>query len=452
MALNFLDQPFETLCGALWSTRQTLPNETLIFGAFGFFFFRKKSPPFSLPTDAMPMHRCCVIALLCLSLNDASPVRQGEVVSLTEGDALSVQDELLATHEKLLKLQQQLLPIGGLLAGLQAQQDRQQKELERQKDQIAQQQVMMMRLKLQPGGEVKAEVAVPENNPGVYAVPCVGVYCATASPEQESLLQQVSTCKPHAKPMHPRLKRFFDGAAQVTAGLKIPKPRATNGCIYGGCCGWGHRLQRASRAFVHITWNEQAVTHQRWGQCSEGQRDDGQKYYLYRDMFQDNALMLNAAENKDYNQSCEQSNGVSTKKNGMSWDVAFSNPDDSNAAFRKPDESEADFHERALTPFFPPIVLFFNVLLANMKPVLWDKVNAYMEYMDKEFGDAPIIGVHHRHGNGETEDFEGVDGKSEAHLLYRDFICSTPAPSPHPYPAHTTNPSTNHTSPYHEPY
>lgn len=59
--------------------------------------------------------------------------------------------------------------------------------------------------------------------------------------------------------------------------------------------------------------------------------------------------------------------------------------------------------------FFEPFQFFIRSIMTQLKPRIKERIQ---EFLATEFGSTPVIGLHHRHGNGELDDF--VDKKTGA--------------------------------------
>jgi len=57
--------------------------------------------------------------------------------------------------------------------------------------------------------------------------------------------------------------------------------------------------------------------------------------------------------------------------------------------------------------FFEPFQFFFRSILTQLKPHIKKRI---ADFLTEQFGGQPVIGIHHRHGNGELDDF--VDKKT----------------------------------------
>lgn len=52
--------------------------------------------------------------------------------------------------------------------------------------------------------------------------------------------------------------------------------------------------------------------------------------------------------------------------------------------------------------FFEPFQFFIRSILTQLKPNIKNRI---ADFLTDQFSGQPVIGVHHRHGNGELDDF-----------------------------------------------
>jgi len=182
-------------------------------------------------------------------------------------------------------------------------------------------------------------------------------------------------------------------------------------CSIGACCGWGHRLMRQAKTFtsVHFVQNRTAILE--WGPCPNRQGQAGRGKTRQPDfsslMLEDSVDIVNFQDT-----SCGRNKNADCSKCGSGNDISTAKWNDVTKHFPAQRSilqsvGTGRTEQIAVGSFFHPFQYFVRSLLTQLKPEIKQRVASFIA---ENFQGRPVIGVHHRHGNGELDDF--VDKKT----------------------------------------
>jgi hypothetical protein len=174
-------------------------------------------------------------------------------------------------------------------------------------------------------------------------------------------------------------------------------------CYVGACCGWGHRLMRQAKTFTHVHFIQNRTMIMEWGPCpnskgAAGSGDDRNADFSSL-MIDDSPDIVNFQTNKCNNEKnadcakCGAGNDINREK----WEATVK-----HYGPKIKDIGNGGAMQVTAGSFFPPFQYFARSLLTQLKPEIKARIEAFLH---ENFGGLPVIGVHHRHGNGELDDF-----------------------------------------------
>jgi hypothetical protein len=194
--------------------------------------------------------------------------KEGEIVSLqneaseTREEAMGLQNDMDAQHETIIRLEDYVKIIGSKQKELS---DTTSAYLSRIEESLQNLVVVTVDMKAKQSlAQAEAKAASEAKSPSVTSI----LIPPNPKSSNRGPIYSRLTSRRSVEYLHPNLGRYFSGAALVTADLKLPKDlNFQKSCRIGGTAGWGHRLERASQAFVHLIWNEKTIIRMQWGHC-----------------------------------------------------------------------------------------------------------------------------------------------------------------------------------------
>jgi hypothetical protein len=186
---------------------------------------------------------------------------------------------------------------------------------------------------------------------------------------------------------------------------------ANNGgeyCYVGACCGWGHRLTRQAKTFTHVHFIQNRTMIMEWGPCPNSRGVAGQGRDRNPDfssiLVEDSKDIVNFHSTQCHsrvvkNDDCQKC-GAGNEVNGEKWAESI--------------QSIPGFREGVQSPSYLPFQYFARRLLTQLKQGYKARMHRFMV---DNFGTSTVIGIHHRHGNGEL-----VRIYSHSHFQHISFI------------------------------
>jgi len=213
-----------------------------------------------------------------------------------------------------------------------------------------------------------------------------------------------------ASPIASIVKRAGATARSLMLELEVESDgrTMTNGvsnghCYVGACCGWGHRLMRQAKTFTHVHFIQNRTMIMEWGPCPNAQGMAGSGKDRNPDfssiMIDDSPDIVNFQANK-----CNGSLNADCSKCGAGNDINKEKWEETVAHYgpKLHDIGNGGSMQVVAGSYFPPFQYFARSLLTQLKPAIKDRIEAFLH---AHFRGLPVIGVHHRHGNGELDDF-----------------------------------------------
>jgi hypothetical protein len=190
-------------------------------------------------------------------------------------------------------------------------------------------------------------------------------------------------------------------------------------CRIQGCCGLGHRLQRNGKQFALVAYQYNKTAALDWGKTWV----NGSMQPAFGSFFQDSKVLMDFLHFEDRQCGCQD----------YTFEVAMrpGNITCAKSCNRCGSGNEPDWHWKEGIPGYPyptdsaaeelgwgccsllflPYRAFFNALVQQLQPFVRWKWESFMEahsWNSAEHG--PVIGLHHRQGNGEIDDFNDGQG------------------------------------------
>ena len=177
-------------------------------------------------------------------------------------------------------------------------------------------------------------------------------------------------------------------------------------CYVGACCGWGHRLMRQAKTFSHVHFIQNRTMIMEWGPCPNEKGVAGSGKFRKPDfsslMIDDSPTIVNFQDttcSRELNSDCKAC-GAGNNPESWQWNEVVQQLEGGPVVRSIGTDTSTSITSGS---FFSPFQLFIRSIFSQLKPHLKKRVEEFME--ENNFGSVPVIGVHHRHGNGEEDDF-----------------------------------------------